>query len=261
MARLDRFFVPNADLSASTLELSDEVLNHVHKVLRLSVGDQLVLLDGQGRCCRSRLIALDRRRGQVELLDRWKEPETALPIHLIQGLPKGDKLELVLQKGTELGITRFQPVLTERSVALPDLDRARQKQLRWQRIIQEAARQSQRSVLPEMAPLERLDRSLASSTEHLKLVLWEESTQPLKNALPAIPPAGVTLLVGPEGGLTATEVAAAEVEGFISVHLGPRILRTETAGLAVTGILQYLYGDFNRQHPADRLTTTEEEAP
>lgn len=244
-----RFFLPDCDLGQSALRLSDEVLHHLRTVLRLSVGARIVLLNGRGDACLARIDQLERRQALATVETRWHETETALPLELIQALPKGDKLDLVLQKGTELGIRCFQPALTQRSVALPDAGRARNRQERWERIVQEAARQSHRGVLPEVKPLAPLAEILARPRQGLKLVLWEDGARPLGEALPETPPAAVTLLIGPEGGLAREEVAAILAAGFLPVHLGPRILRTETAGLAATGILQYLYGDLNRTAP------------
>lgn len=168
----------------------------------------------------------------------------------MQALPKGDKLDLVLQKGTELGISCFQPL--ESDHAVPQLDAARRdkRQQRWQRIVNEAARQCRRSTLPEVEALKPLQQALTESTADLKLVLWEAGAVALAERLPPEPPDSVALLVGPEGGFSARELTEITNAGFQPVHLGPRILRTETAGLAATPVLQYLYGDW-RQAPGE----------
>ncbi len=240
MAGLPRFFVPAGSLAGATATIGGEPLHHLRTVLRLGPGAEVLLCDGEGATCRVRLDTLGREQGTATVLARWQEAERCCPLRLLQGLPKGDKLELVLQKGTELGVTVFQPVLCARSLARPDGRRGE----RWQRIADEAARQSRRPCLPRVEAPGTLADALARVSEPLRLVLWEESGRPLNAALPAQPPAGVALLVGPEGGLTAAEVAAAEAAGFVAVHLGPRILRTETAGLAVAAVLEYLYGDW-----------------
>lgn len=242
MADLHRFFVPAGSLAGDALDINGEPLHHLRTVLRLGRGSEILLLDGTGHCCRARLESVGRDRAGATVLARWVEEEHSCPLRLLQALPKGDKFDLVLQKGTELGITVFQPVLSGRAVSRPESGRMP----RWQRIITEAARQSRRPRLPHLAPLLPLGDALQAVREPLRLVLWEQGARPLAELLPAEPPAGIALLVGPEGGFAGSEIAAATAAGFLPVHLGPRILRTETAGLAATAILQYLYGDWDR---------------
>ncbi|NJC88418.1 MAG: 16S rRNA (uracil(1498)-N(3))-methyltransferase [Desulfuromonas sp.] len=242
MAEPHRFFVPAASLAGDSIEISGEPLHHLRTVLRLGPGSEVLLLDGGGGCCRVRLEAVGRDRATAAVTARWIEEEHPCPLRLLQALPKGDKFEMVLQKGTELGITCFQPVLTGRAVSRPEAGRTP----RWERIVTEAARQSRRPRLPQLAPLLPLSAALASVSEPLKLVFWEKGARPLAEALPLQAPAGVALLVGPEGGFGADEVAEVAAAGFVPVHLGPRILRTETAGLAAAAVLQYLYGDWGR---------------
>jgi 16S rRNA (uracil1498-N3)-methyltransferase len=163
-------------------------------------------------------------------------------VRLIQGLPKGDKMDLILQKGTELGISRFTPLLSGRSVPRLNQDRRDNRRQRWLKIIEEASRQSRRPCLPRLDEVETFDEVLKAD-EGLKLLLWEETCQPLAQVLPTDPPGSAALLVGPEGGFAEAEVARATQAGFVPVSLGPRILRTETAGFTLAAILQYLYGD------------------
>ncbi|MDT8420510.1 MAG: 16S rRNA (uracil(1498)-N(3))-methyltransferase [Desulfuromonadales bacterium] len=166
-----------------------------------------------------------------------------LQVELVQGTAKGDKLELVLQKGTELGVNHFIICPTERSIGRFKQDRLPGKAERWQRIIQEAARQCGQSFLPALTIVESLGDALSACSGEQRLVLWEQAETPLPSLLEGKKPATVSLLVGPEGGLTENEVELAHSSGFNNVRLGPRILRTETAGLAIVSILQYLYGD------------------
>ncbi len=240
MADLPRFFIPAAELQGEVVTVTGEALHHLHSVLRLKIGAELLLLDGSGGCCRGRLTTLERRTATVEVLERWQEHERGCPLQLLQGLPKGDKLELVLQKGTELGVAAFQPVLCERSVSRPERSRGE----RWARIVSEAARQSRRPCVPQVMELLPLAEAVAAVTAPLRLLLWEAGSRPLADVLPVEPPTAVAVLVGPEGGLTEGEVATAAAAGFVPVHLGPRILRTETAGLAIAAVLQYRYGDW-----------------
>lgn len=238
-----RFFVSPQTLHADPVPLSEEIVHHLAAVLRLSAGEEVLLLDGEGRLCRCRLESLGRRGGTARVLECWQETESALPVRLLQGLPKGEKMELVLQKGTELGLTAFTPVLAERSIPVPAAERGEKRRQRWERIIREAARQSRRTHLPRLGAVLPLAEALQECGEELRLLLWEEESRPLAEVLPAAAPRDVAVLVGPEGGLSAAEVALARRAGFVPVGLGPRILRSETAGLAIAAVLQYLYGD------------------
>ncbi len=239
-----RFFVAPEAVRAGQILLAPELLHHVNRVLRLNVGDEVLILDGRGGHFRCRLEDLAGRNGWATILDHWHEQEKHLGIRLVQALPKGEKYDLVLQKGTELGVTRFSPVWTERSVPQMDHKRAEKKQQRWQRIVAESARQSRRAVLPTCDPPSPFDTVLAGCEEGLKLMLWEEESLPLADRLPEKAPANAVILVGPEGGFSQAEADRARAAGFLPVSLGPRILRTETAGFAVTAVLEYLYGDF-----------------
>jgi len=240
---MHRFFVDPEQLAADRVLLSGEVLHHLAKVLRMRAGDELELLDGTGEICRCRVLALGRHQGEAEVLARRRVTEHPFPVQLLQALPKGDKFDLVLQKGTELGITRFVPVLTGRSVPQPGPSREENRLLRWRKIVREAARQCRRPLIPEVAPPVTLASALAEVGDGLRLLLWEEESRPLAGLLQASRPSAVTVLVGPEGGFAPAEVERAVAAGFVPVKFGPRILRSETAGFAVAAILQYVYGD------------------
>ncbi len=235
-----------------------EPFHHLRNVLRCKPGTLLLLLDGLGQCCEARLEQLHADRATTRVLRRWQEEDVSLSITLQQALPKGDKFDLVLQKGTELGISCFQPIETAHSVSNLDLSRRGKRQLRWERIVSEAARQSRRCFLPAVRPLQSLSSVLSEPSGDLKLVLWEAGSVALREALPQALPPGVRLLVGPEGGFSATEISTIIAAGYQAVHLGPRILRTETAGLAVTPILQYLYGDWRFPPAASKPDQHEE---
>ncbi|MBE0500106.1 MAG: 16S rRNA (uracil(1498)-N(3))-methyltransferase [Desulfuromonadales bacterium] len=239
-----QFFVPADAIQNGMVTLPTELANHIGTVLRLVKGDEILLLDGSGSHYRCIIDRLQRRSGEARIIERWLIKEQAVPICLIQGLPKGNKMEMILQKGTELGIDRFCPVWSERSIPAPASDREVNKQRRWQRIVDEAARQSCRPTLPRCDSPRPLSLVLADCDAELKLMLWEDGNEPLNKALTQLPPREIALLVGPEGGFSSREAELAQSYGFIPVHLGSRILRTETAGFAVSAVLQYLYGDF-----------------
>ena len=239
-----RFFVEPRAVGEERISLAPELAHHMLRVLRLTAGDDILLLDGLGNHYRCSLEPLAAGKGSARIVDRWFAVEAGLNIQLIQSLPKGEKFDMVLQKGTELGITRFSPIWSERSVPVMAPKRADKKRQRWQRIVAEAARQSRRIILPICDQVADYEQSLKGCQQHLKLMLWEEGSLPLAARLPSTAPQSVAILVGPEGGFSQQEVDIAQTAGFLPVSLGPRILRTETAGFAVTAVLEYLYGDF-----------------
>ncbi len=241
-----RFFVAPEVLPAAELcdiVLPREVVHHIKTVLRLAVATEIILCDGRGRCCHCSVTAISSNCGTAKVLQQWRDDETALSLELIQGLPSSDKLDLILQKNTELGVTSFHPVHTQRSQLKLPPNKIARKMERWRRIVNEAARQSERSWLPQITEPQPLELAIKNSSSTLKLILWEEAQQPLQAILPTQTPENVAVIVGPEGGLSAAEVELAMQHGFIPVALGPRILRTETAGLAISAILQFHYGD------------------
>jgi 16S rRNA (uracil1498-N3)-methyltransferase len=248
-----RFYLAPELLQPGCLELPAETVQHL-KVLRLMPGAQIEFFDGCGGLAAGIITALQKNSGQVTLLGRRQAKPDPLALRLIQGIPKGNKMDLVLQKGTELGITRFTPVYCRNGDVVPADKRPSGRSARWQKIIQEAARQAGRAYLPLLDEPVALKDLLPQLDDELLLVPWEQGVEPLQNRLPGHPPRSVAVLIGPEGGLTADEVGEAALAGFQTVSLGPRILRSETAGIAVASILQYLFGDLGsnpgRQSPA-----------
>ena len=199
---------------------------------------------------RTGTLLLDGPVGAMELRIEERRPVDASDrphVSLIQALAKGDKLDLVVQKSTELGVGRIIPVTTERVVQRLDPGELQSlsKRTRWQKIATEAARQSGRIDIPEVEGVTSLQTALtASAKEALKLILWEGARQTsLRSVLPAAPPQQIVIAVGPEGGFTTDEVEAARAAGFVAAGLGPRVLRTETAALATLAILGYVLGD------------------
>ncbi len=253
---VQRFFVPADTLIGETVDLPAEVAHHLGTVLRRGEGEEILLLDGAGLVCRCRVLSLKKKGGEARVVERRTEPESAFAVTLLQGLPKGDKFDLVLQKGTELGVSAFAPVLCSRSIPSLSPEREAQRTARWSRIVQEAARQCRRAHLPRLFPALPLHAALKERTEELRLLLWEEEARPLAEVLPAAAPRSAAVLIGPEGGITEQEAEEARRAGFLPVRFGPRILRSETAGFSVASILQYLYGDLgaSTRNPTDKET-------
>jgi 16S rRNA (uracil1498-N3)-methyltransferase len=242
-----RFLIPSSAVSADTVTLSGDLFHHIVHVLRLHRGTRLCLADEKGREYEGRIrrVDADSLTVSVEGSHMTSPLETGPRITLFQGLPKGDKLDFVIQKCTELGVSRVVPFIGERSVARPPERRIQDKLERWRRIAMEAARQSNRLTAPTIDFANDLSEICRSSDHDVKILLWEEEkTLSLKTFLAgAGRPGSVAVIIGPEGGLSVDEVSMAYRCGFNSVSIGKRILRTETAGMALLAILQFHWGD------------------
>ena len=251
-----RFMAPDAGLSGETVRIEGDLFRHMVKVLRLKIDTRVRLADGRGAEC----AGIIREIGRDHLTVAVEERRAAAPsggtprITLIQGLPKGEKMELILQKGTELGVSEVVPFQADRSVSRIPADRQDERLRRWQRIAAEAARQAGRPDIPTVRLARGMDEAVRDGDHDLKLLLWEEErATTLKGAMADQPrPASIAVIVGPEGGLAAAEAETARNSGFIPVTLGRRILRTETAGIALIAILQYLFGDLGDEVRPDK---------
>lgn len=203
----------------------------------------MVLFDGRGGEYQAHIERIERDRVHVEL-GAWQdvERESPLDITLVQALQAGDKMDFTIQKAVELGVRAIVPVDSRRSVMRLSGERAGKRVAHWQGVVASACEQSGRNQVPNVAPLEKLENWLSRpSTAALRLMLAPGA----KLSLAAIPPVGqVQLLIGAEGGLDPQEMIAAGQVGFQAVSLGPRVLRTETAGLAALAAMQVLWGDF-----------------
>jgi 16S rRNA (uracil1498-N3)-methyltransferase len=218
---------------------------HLARVLRLRPGDTVVATDGAGRDYTVRLETVgDAATGTV--LDAVAGTrESPLAITLVQGVPKGDKMETIVRAATELGVARVWPALCERTIIQLEPSRWRERARRWQRVAREAAKQCGRAVIPEVdAPRPLAEWLVAREPSDLAVCLWEGGGAPFGELLAAAGmPRSAIVVVGPEGGLAAAEVDAARAHGLAVASLGPRILRTETAGPAIIALLQARFGD------------------
>jgi len=218
---------------------------HLARVLRLRPGDTVVATDGAGRDYTVRLDTVGEAATGTVLAAERGTPESPLAITLVQGVPKGDKMEAIVRAATELGVARVRPALCERTIVRLEPGRWRDRARRWQRVAREAAKQCGRAVIPEVeAPRTLVEWLAAKDPVDLALCFWEGGGVPLAQALgDARAPRSALLVVGPEGGLSPAEVEAARAHAFAITSLGPRILRTETAGPAVVALLQARFGD------------------
>ncbi len=245
---MHRFFVSPQAIRDGRVMLRGSLVHQIRDVLRMHPGDQIVLLDNSNWAYRAELVTIDRDTVRGRVIEKWRlETEPATRITLYQGLLKGQKFEWVLQKGTEIGIVAFVPVLASRCVigTVNDVSNARVE--RWERIIVEAAEQAGRAALPHLSNVMLLANACEQAGRTgLALIPWEgEHSRGLREMLQNVPKSReISLFIGPEGGFTDEEVAAAQDHGVVPVSLGPRILRAETAGLAAASAILFELGDF-----------------
>ncbi|PKN90252.1 MAG: 16S rRNA methyltransferase, partial [Chloroflexi bacterium HGW-Chloroflexi-7] len=224
---------------------SRDISQQICRVLRLKTGSEIVLLDNQGYEYPSRLSEVSESHCTASKIT--KQPslgEPATQISMLIGLTQREKFELILQKCTEIGVTSFMPIITTRTLVQKTSD-VDDKSARWKKIIQEAAEQSHRGRMPLLSPALKYADALAQSKtdDALNLILWEDETNlSIKQQLRAFKGKQVSLIIGPEGGLSAEEVELAKVSGYSPVSLGKRILRMETAAIHAAGVVLYELG-------------------
>lgn len=239
--RIPRFYDPQPLSEKSEIQLSDEVVQHVSRALRMKVGDQLILFNGNGVEYLAELSQVEKRKASAHIVETIQSnSETPLMVHIGQSLSRGERMDYAVQKSTEMGVHQITPLFSERcEVKLPE-ERQAKRINHWQQIAISACEQSGRVNPPLIAKPENLKSWLAQQDAELKLVLHHHSEMPLQEMKP---PSSVALLIGPEGGLTEDEVELAQEFGFKPLTLGPRVMRTETAPVAALTLLNYLWGD------------------
>ena len=241
---LPRFYYPGGLQQGAVIPLPEQAAHHAARVLRLQVGDEVVLFNGHGGEHNATIEHIGKAGVTVApgpRLDR--ECESPLDITLVQALSSGEKMDFTVQKAVELGVAAIQPVTGSRSVVRLSGERAEKRVQHWQGVAVSACEQCGRNRVPAVGAILPLETWLGRAERSgLRMVFAPNATRTL-HELPA-PDAGVTVLAGPEGGFTEAEVAAAAACGFTPVRLGPRVLRTETAALAAIAAMQAVWGDF-----------------
>lgn len=242
--RLTRVLVPGPLAAGRRHTIEGDAANHIVRVLRLDSGDALVLFDGRGGEHAARIEELKRGAVVVEVGERSDMGrESPLSLTLAQGVSRGERMDWVMQKATELGVTRVVPLLTERTVVKLDAKQSQRKLQHWQGIATAACEQSGRTCIPEIAPPVGLHDFLRRDREMSGARLLLSPAGALRIGDLKKPDGGMTVLIGPEGGLAEPEQRAALAAGFVAVRLGPRVLRTETAAVAALTLLQHQFGD------------------
>lgn len=240
---IPRIFVPSENIRETSATISGSDVNYLKNVLRLKAGDEITVIDGKNTEYTSKIIFIQNDTAEAKLIsERSSAISSNINVTIAQGLPKNPKMDLIVQKATELGAAKIIPVTTERSVVKIAKEKAGGKIDRWQKIAKEAAEQSGRSSMPTIDGISGFDDILFSCNEYDKcIMLWElekeitlksflRRNQKIKNLL---------VLIGPEGGFSRKEAERAKEKGFVTVSIGNRILRTETASLAVLSMIDY----------------------
>ena len=243
--RIPRFYLSAPLAVGATMALDDPAFNHAVRVLRLKPGAALMVFDGEGSAFAATLIEVGKREARVRLTEVLPgEVESPLRVTLAQGVSRGDKMDYTLQKAVELGVAAIQPLFTERGGVDLGGERLARKIQHWRGIVIGACEQCGRNRLPELRePLPLLAWFSQPAEPGLRLLLDPQAERGLRGL--ERPEGAITLLIGAEGGLSPAEIAQARQAGFIGVRLGPRILRTETAGVAALAAVQTLWGDWD----------------
>lgn len=237
-----RIYQPGDYQINESLILNSEAGQHVGVVLRMQAGDKLTLFKGDNQEYEALITDVHKKRVEVmitaqQLINR----ESPRVIHLAQAISKGDRMETVVQKAVELGVTSITPLITERCVVKLDAERMEKKRLQWQAISIAACEQSGRNQVPEILPVLTLDNYIKKLLSDLNFVLYPEAAKSWRNY--TFDNHQIGLLIGPEGGLSDNEIRLLFANNFVPLSLGPRILRTETAAITALSVLQAVCGD------------------
>ncbi len=245
-----RFYIAPEKLTEIEVIIRGDEFKHLAFVLRLKPEEEVYLFDGEGREYKGLLKRVDKDHAVVELVEQLAASrESPLQLYLVQGIAKGEKMDLVIQKATELGVCGVIPLQAERSIVRLSAEKKEERRERWQRVALEAAKQCRRTKIPAVASPQSLEEYLQGlPEERLLLIPWEEGGTPLKTvlsdpAMKAYKDKQIHVLIGPEGGWEFAEVARVLACGAVAVSLGPRILRTETASIATLAVIMHQWGD------------------
>lgn len=236
--RRARVRVARGEIERKSVSLAGAELRHLRTVLRLAPGDRVEVFDGEGRGHLAEIVSLEARAGELRVLEPiGSERESTLALTLAVGLSRGAKLDWVIEKATELGVTTILPFASERSQTRGE------RSDRWRRIADAAAAQSGRVRCPEIAPVASFDDMLATAPGEHRILCWERGTRPIADGETR---RSVLVATGPEGGFSDGEAERAAAAGFVLAGLGPRILRAESAAIAAVALAQLLWGDLGR---------------
>ena len=239
---MPRFYCPKPMAVGEIITLPDPVAHHAW-VVRLQLGAALTLFNGDGGEYAAELAGLEKKRASARILAfAPRECELTYAITLAQALPEAAKMDWIIEKAVELGVAAVLPLAAQRCVVRLSGERAEKRQAHWQAVIVAASEQSGRNRLARLGLLDNFHAWLGQSDPHPRILLTPRATVPLPHWARGQPPQALTLLIGPEGGYTEQEEDAAVAHGAIALSIGPRVLRTETAGIAAVAALNALWG-------------------
>ena len=242
-----RFFVPKENIQGTSATLTGQELEHLRRVLRLSAGDAVTLFDERGWEHDAVIRSLHNDRGKLDIRRSYEAGrESPLALTLALGLTKGEKMDFVVEKATELGVVAILPFISTFTVPKLDDKKIANRTERWRKIALSAAKQCGRTHIPEILPLCEFGQMVeGAGANQLKLLFWEKETAHSLRQVHDVNADALAILIviGPEGGLSRAEVESATARNFHSVHLGKRILRAETAAVTVLSLVQFLWGD------------------
>jgi 16S rRNA (uracil1498-N3)-methyltransferase len=239
---MPRFHISQPLAVGQLVTLPDTVAHHI-QVLRLAQGELITLFNGEGGEYSATLTQIERRSATVEIkAHHARDVELPFAITLAQALPEGTKMDWIIEKAIELGVSGFQPLAAQRCVVRLSAERAEKKMGHWRGIIESASEQSGRNRLAQLAPLQDYKQWITQQDMHRRIILTPRAQQSLPDWARHQGPQAVTLVIGPEGGLSEQEEELALRHGALPLAMGPRILRTETAALAAVGALSAIWG-------------------
>ena len=239
---MPRFFIDKPD--SDNVCIIGEDAAHISRSLRMKVGDKLTLSDGCGTDYICQIVSFEEKSVVLNILSSFaNKSEPSVKVTLYQGLPKGDKLDTVVQKSTELGIYAISPIVMERSISRPDEKSCAKKVQRWQKIADEAAKQCERGILPHVNQVKTFNDALKDICSHEKILVCYEGGGISPIDLLDNSCTDIALIIGPEGGISDNEISVLKENGSEVITLGPRILRTETAPLCALSAIMLLTGN------------------
>lgn len=242
---MHRFFVDKNKINDETVIIDGDDVNHICKVLRLQVGEQIQICNGQGMDYIVVIEQMDKKQVMGSIIEAYQSlGESAVFVTLYQGIPKGSKMDSIIQKCTEMGVSKIVPVITKRTVVKLETKKDEEKKVeRWTKIAEEAAKQSKRGIVPEIAMPLHFEQAIEQGIlDDLAIIPYElEEENRLKIVLQQYAPKTLAIFIGPEGGFDEVEVSLAQSKKVIPITLGKRILRTESAGMAVIANAMYQY--------------------
>ncbi|HHY82168.1 MAG TPA: 16S rRNA (uracil(1498)-N(3))-methyltransferase [Clostridiales bacterium] len=250
---MHRFFIRPENIDGNTAVITGDDAHHISKVLRMEAGEEIILCNSQGLDYKAVISKVENGKVYAGLTESSPAPaEPGVRVTLYQGLPKASKMETIVQKCVELGIYEIIPICTSRTVVrLSDKKDGEKKAARWQKIAEEAAKQCGRGIIPHVGNPVSFEQAVKDCCSDLKILLWEEEKErSLRNVLynQAANIHTAAILIGPEGGLEKQEASLAEQYGWVTATIGPRILRTETAGMAVLAAIMYHMEELEWKH-------------